>query len=55
MDDVTRSGRTVLFVTHGLGMITQLCQRAVLLRDGRVSMIGPAAEVVDHYNAIWNS
>jgi lipopolysaccharide transport system ATP-binding protein len=55
MDDVTRSGRTVLFVTHGLGMITELCQRAVLLKEGRVSMIGPAAEVVDRYNAMWNS
>src|ERR1051326_2053098 len=31
MDDVTRSGRTVLFVTHNLGMITHLCEHAILL------------------------
>ncbi|HKY05001.1 MAG TPA: ABC transporter ATP-binding protein, partial [Blastocatellia bacterium] len=54
MDDVVRDGRTILFVTHSLGMITQLCERAVMLRDGRVDMIGPAAEVVDYYNAMWS-
>ncbi len=54
MDDVTRSGRTVLFVTHNLGMITHLCEHAILLQAGGVKMIGPAAEVVDHYNSIWS-
>jgi lipopolysaccharide transport system ATP-binding protein len=50
MDDVTKSGRTVLFVTHSLGMILHLCQHALLLEGGQVSRIGPAAEVVDYYN-----
>jgi lipopolysaccharide transport system ATP-binding protein len=54
MDDVTRSGRTVLFVTHGLGMITHLCEHAILLTDGQINKIGPAAEVVDYYNSMWN-
>lgn len=54
MDDVTRSGRTILFVTHNLGMITHLCEHAILLQEGRIKMTGPAAEVVDQYNAIWN-
>src|SRR6201991_1886655 len=53
MDDVTRSGRTILFVTHNLGMITHLCEHAILLQNGGVKMIGPAAEVVDHYNSVW--
>ena len=54
MDDVTRSGRTVLFVTHNLGMITHLCEHAILLDGGRMKIMGPAAEVVDHYNAMWS-
>ena len=52
IDDVTRSGRTVLFVTHGLSMITHLCEHAILLTDGRVSKMGPASEVVAYYNAM---
>jgi lipopolysaccharide transport system ATP-binding protein len=52
MDDVTRSGRTVLLVTHGLGMVTQLCRRAILFTGGRITKIGPAEEVIDHYDAM---
>lgn len=53
MDDVTRSGRTVLLVTHGLGMVTQLCRRAILFNGGRITKMGPAAEVVDYYDATY--
>ena len=49
IDEVTRKGRTVLLVTHSVGIISQLCERAILLRDGRVAGHGPAREVVDSY------
>jgi lipopolysaccharide transport system ATP-binding protein len=54
MDDVTRSGRTVLLVTHGLAMVTKLCRRAVLFNGGRVIKMGPAPEVVAYYEATSN-
>jgi lipopolysaccharide transport system ATP-binding protein len=53
MDDVSHNGRTILFVTHNLGMITRLCERAILLQGGHVEMIDAAAAVVDSYNATW--
>lgn len=34
MEDVSKSGRTVLFVSHNMGAITQLCQNAILLKKG---------------------
>jgi lipopolysaccharide transport system ATP-binding protein len=52
MDEVTRKGRTVLLVTHNVGIISQLCERAILLRDGRVAGQGPAKQVVDSYVSI---
>jgi homopolymeric O-antigen transport system ATP-binding protein len=55
MDDVTRSGRTVLLVTHGLGMVTQHCKRALLLNGGRIIKSGSAKDVVDHYSAMCGS
>jgi len=55
MDDVTRSGRTVLFVSHNVAIIAQLCEHAILLKEGRLHKMGPAAEVVDYYNAMWNA
>ncbi len=45
----TEQGRTVLFVSHNIGAIQALCQRAIFLAQGRVVSIGPTNEVVDHY------
>jgi lipopolysaccharide transport system ATP-binding protein len=55
MDDVTQSGRTVLLVSHSLGMITKHCQRAILLDGGRIVRTGLAEEVVAHYDAMVNA
>ncbi len=55
MDDVTRSGRTVLLVTHSLGMVTQHCKRVILLNEGRIIRAGPAQEVVGYYNVMCAS
>ena len=55
MDDVTRSGRTVLLVTHNLGMVLQHCQRAILIDGGQIMRMGPAEQVVEHYDAMSRS
>lgn len=49
MNEVAGSGRTVLFVSHNMGLITSLCQRAILLHDGQVIEDGEAARVVVSY------
>jgi lipopolysaccharide transport system ATP-binding protein len=36
MGEVGRSGRTVLFVSHNLSAVTRLCQRAIVLSQGRI-------------------
>lgn len=49
MGEVAREGRTVLFVSHNMEAVTSLCQRGVLLQEGRISKIGPADEVIGAY------
>jgi lipopolysaccharide transport system ATP-binding protein len=49
MGDVSRTGRTILFVSHNMGAIGQLCQRCLLLRNGRVEDDGPTGRIVDEY------
>ena len=49
MGAVAKEGRTIIFVSHNMGAITQLCERVLLLENGRVKRIGPAAEVVTEY------
>lgn len=49
MQDVSSTGRTVLFVSHNMGAINRLCQRAILLDQGQITAIGPTSEVVQTY------
>lgn len=44
-----RKGRTVLFVSHNMTVINQLCSRAILLADGRVVSDGKSGTVVGEY------
>ncbi len=51
MRDVSQEGRTVLFVSHDMTAMRRLCNRAVLMSKGQVSMVGPTADVVSEYLA----
>jgi ABC-type polysaccharide/polyol phosphate transport system ATPase subunit len=43
------AGKTILYVTHDLASVEHLCDRALLLVEGRQTALGPAAEVVEAY------
>ena len=46
MGEVASEGRTVIFVSHNMGMITSLCSRALLLDEGQVTTQGTASDTV---------
>lgn len=49
MEDVAGKGRTVLFVSHNMAAVNQLCTRCILLDAGRVGFDGTASAGVDRY------
>ena len=49
MQDVARGGRTVLFVSHNLAAISQLCTRAIWLHDGSIRADGVPEQVIHDY------
>ncbi|MEQ1860968.1 MAG: ABC transporter ATP-binding protein [Chthoniobacteraceae bacterium] len=50
MDEVTqREGRTLLFVSHNMAAVNNLCRRTIVMDEGRVAFDGPTAEAVSHY------
>ena len=49
MGDVAREGRTVLFVSHNMAAVTNLCRTAIRLHSGEVVQIGEVSEVVGAY------
>jgi lipopolysaccharide transport system ATP-binding protein len=56
MESVARQdGRTVLFVSHNLAAVQQLCHRAVLMRNGLVDLDAPTGAVVARYQSEYPS
>jgi lipopolysaccharide transport system ATP-binding protein len=50
MREVSNSGRTILFVSHNMGAIEALCERAFLIERGRLVAGGPVHDVVRQYH-----
>lgn len=51
MHEVSRSGRTVLFVSHSMATISGLCERCIFLDGGRIVADGETRQVVQRYLA----
>lgn len=49
MKDVSVQGRTVLFVSHNLAAVAQLCQRGILLESGKLIYAGEIQETIQQY------
>lgn len=49
MNEMSKTGRTVVFVSHSMPMIEKFCTRVVYLEKGRVKDIGPAAKIIERY------
>ena len=49
METLGESGRTVIFVSHNMQVIAQLCDRAILLERGQVVLDGDSTDVVARY------
>ena len=66
MQDVSKGeGRTVLFVSHNMASVRQLCHTGILLENGSIAMMGKMSDVIDTYvsqsstdkeliGAVWN-
>ena len=50
MDQISKSeGRTILFVSHNMSMISSLCERGILLDHGSIRSQGPVEDVISAY------
>jgi len=49
MGDVAKEGRTVLFVSHNMAAVENLCSRAILLHNGRIFSEGETRSVIRTY------
>lgn len=49
MKDVSQSGRTILFVSHNMSSVLNLCPTTIYLKDGQIEEMGPSDRVIAHY------
>ncbi len=49
MKDVSQSGRTVLFVSHQMQAVSNLCDRAILLKNGKIHYSGTTDSAISRY------
>ncbi|MGB8509701.1 MAG: ABC transporter ATP-binding protein, partial [Pyrinomonadaceae bacterium] len=49
MDSVAKNGRTILFVSHNMAAVSNLCRRGLVLERGRVAYAGTQEEAVARY------
>jgi lipopolysaccharide transport system ATP-binding protein len=49
MEEVGSKGRTLLFVSHNMAMVTSLCRKAALLESGQIEAVGATSDVVLSY------
>ncbi|MCE9644884.1 MAG: ABC transporter ATP-binding protein [Chloroflexi bacterium] len=54
MGEVAKEGRTVLFVSHNMAAVKQLCSQGILLNFGVIREMGPVDEVINQYLDIFN-
>lgn len=55
MENVSQSGRTILFVSHNMAAVKRLCNRGILLHQGKVAFDGPVATAIDAYSEIFDT
>jgi len=49
MSEVSQGGRTVLFVSHNMAVVQNLCSSAIVLGEGQLAFRGTAKEAIDFY------
>lgn len=52
LEEIREQGVTILFVSHDLGLVKRLCNRAALMLNGEIVTQGDPAEVVNRYIAL---
>jgi lipopolysaccharide transport system ATP-binding protein len=55
MDEIAKSGRTIIYVSHNLASVAALCTNACMIDHGRVALQGPVDQVLADYLASFAS
>ena len=49
MGNVTKEGRTIIFISHNMGAISSLCNKTILINKGKIKAFGETSRVINQY------
>jgi len=49
IDKVAKNGRTVIFISHNLNAVENICENTIVLKDGELKRISPSKEAIEYY------
>jgi lipopolysaccharide transport system ATP-binding protein len=49
IEEIRRAGKTIVYVSHALGSVRDLCDRCLFLQEGRIVALGEADGVIEEY------
>lgn len=52
IEEFRREGRTIVFVSHGLNLVEQLCETVAWIDHGELKLLGPAGDVISSYQGV---
>ncbi|MGC4022142.1 MAG: ABC transporter ATP-binding protein [Cyclobacteriaceae bacterium] len=52
MEDVSKSGRTILFVSHNMSAVQNLCTKSILINQGKILTTGTTQKVIEDYQSL---
>jgi lipopolysaccharide transport system ATP-binding protein len=55
MEDISKSGRTILFVSHNMNAVQNLCHKAILLNEGKIVQNALVSNVIQSYQSSFSS
>ncbi|MBU4174680.1 MAG: ABC transporter ATP-binding protein [Actinobacteria bacterium] len=55
IDEFRDSGKTIIFVTHNVDVTREICDRVIMLEEGRIVRDGIPKEVVNHYHQVMET
>lgn len=53
-NELKEANRTIIFVTHSMGLVKQYCNKAILIEDGKITHRGDASDIADEYTMLFN-
>jgi len=52
IDEIREAGKTIILVSHAMGTVQELCERCILIQNGKIVEAGATEKVIEEYHCL---